>query len=40
LGLSRAYRLAEINGGSLWLESTPNIATTVTIELPARAPAT
>ncbi len=38
LGLSRAYRLAEINGGSLWLESTPNIATTVTIELPARAP--
>jgi signal transduction histidine kinase/HD-like signal output (HDOD) protein len=39
LGLSRAYRLAEINGGSLWLESTPNIATTVTIELPARAPA-
>lgn len=38
LGLSRAYRLAEINGGSLWLESKPQLATTVTIELPARAP--
>ena len=36
LGLSRAYRYAEINGGCLWLESTPNIGTTVTIELPAR----
>ena len=36
LGLSRAYRYAEINGGSLWLESTPNIGTTVTIEFPAR----
>jgi len=38
LGLSRAYRLAEINGGHLWVESTPNVGTTVTIELPARAP--
>jgi signal transduction histidine kinase len=38
LGLSRAYRLAEINGGELWLESTPKVGTTVTIELPARAP--
>ena len=38
LGLSRAYRLAEINGGSLWLESKPQLGTTVTIELPARAP--
>ena len=38
LGLSRAYRLVEINGGRLWLESTPNVGTTVTIELPARAP--
>ncbi len=38
LGLSRAYRLAEIHGGHLWLESTPNVGTTVTLELPARAP--
>ncbi len=38
LGLSRAYRLAEINGGRLWLESTPQVGTTVHIELPARAP--
>ena len=38
LGLSRAYRLAEINGGRLWLESTLNVGTIVTIELPARAP--
>jgi len=38
LGLSRAYRLAEINGGSLWLESKPQLGTAVTIELPARAP--
>ena len=38
LGLARAYRLAEINGGTLWLESTPNVGTTVTIELPARPP--
>ena len=37
LGLSRAYRLAEVNGGRLWLESTPNIGTTVFIELPSRA---
>jgi len=39
LGLSRAYRLAEINGGRLWIDSTPNVGTTVTIELPSRAPA-
>ncbi len=39
LGLSRAYRLAEINGGRLWIESAVNVGTTVTIELPARAPA-
>ncbi len=39
LGLSRAYRLADINGGRLWIESTRNVGTTVTIELPARAPA-
>jgi len=38
LGLSRAYRLAEINGGTLWLESKPQHGTKVTIELPARAP--
>lgn len=38
LGLSRAYRLAEINGGRLWLESTINVGTTVTIELPSCAP--
>ena len=38
LGLSRAYRLAEINGGSLWLESKPKLGTKVTIELPAPAP--
>jgi len=38
LGLSRAVRLAEINGGSLWLESTPNVGTVVSIELPARPP--
>ena len=37
LGLSRAYRLAEINGGRLWIDSTPNVGTTVTIELPSRA---
>lgn len=37
LGLSRAYRLAEINGGRLWIESSPQLGTTVTIELPARA---
>lgn len=39
LGLSRAYRLAEINGGRLWIDSTPTVGTTVTIELPSRAPA-
>ena len=38
LGLSRAYRLAELNGGRLWLESTPNVGTKVTLELPARPP--
>ncbi len=38
LGLSRAYRLVEINGGRLSLTSTPAVGTTVTIELPAGAP--
>lgn len=37
LGLSRAYRLAEINGGRLCIESKPNQGTTVSVELPARA---
>ncbi|RJP31455.1 MAG: HDOD domain-containing protein [Phycisphaerales bacterium] len=36
LGLSRAQRLAEINGGRLWLESDPQHGTTATLELPAR----
>lgn len=36
LGLSRAYRLAGVNGGHLWIDSSPNIGTTVTIELPSR----
>lgn len=40
LGLSKAYRLAEINGGRLWLESQTDRGTTVTIELPARPPTT
>ena len=39
LGLSRAYRFAEINGGRLWLDSKPGLVTTVTVELPARPPA-
>ena len=38
MGLSRAYRLVEVNGGRLWIDSTLNAGTTVTIELPARAP--
>ena len=38
LGLSKAFRFAEINGGRLWLDSTPNVGTIVSIELPARAP--
>jgi len=37
LGLSRAYRLVESNGGRLWIDSKVNIGTTVTLELPARA---
>jgi putative nucleotidyltransferase with HDIG domain len=36
LGLSLAYRLTEINNGQLRIRSTPNVGTTVTIELPAR----
>jgi signal transduction histidine kinase len=34
LGLSRAYRLAELNGGDLWLESLPKEGTTVYLRLP------
>ncbi len=40
LGLSRAYRFAEINGGRLSIESKPGTGTTVTLELPARQPTT
>ena len=39
LGLSHAYRLATINGGKLCLDSTVNVGTTATLELPARPPA-
>lgn len=35
LGLSRAARLAQINGGRLWLDSTEGEGTTVYVELPA-----
>jgi len=34
LGLSRAYRMAELNGGDLWLESSPEQGTTVFLRLP------
>jgi putative nucleotidyltransferase with HDIG domain len=33
LGLSRAYRLAELNGGDLWLESLPDEGTAVYVRL-------
>jgi len=36
LGLSRASRLAEINGGRWRIDSAPNAGTSVVIELPAR----
>jgi len=35
LGLSRAYRYAEINGGRIWLTSKAGEGTTVYVELPA-----
>jgi signal transduction histidine kinase len=35
LGLSRAARLVETNGGRLWLDSTPGQGTTVFVELPS-----
>lgn len=34
LGLSRAYRLAELNSGDLWLESLPGEGATVYVRLP------
>ena len=37
LGLSRAARLVEVNGGRLWLESTQGNGSTVYLSLPARA---
>ncbi len=37
LGLSRAARLVENNGGRLWLESSPGGGTRVFLSLPARA---
>lgn len=37
LGLSRSYRLVDINGGQIWIRSTPQIGTIVTVELPACA---
>ncbi|MCB9850658.1 MAG: HDOD domain-containing protein [Phycisphaerales bacterium] len=38
LGLSRAARLVEINGGRMWIDSTEDSGTTVHLALPARAP--
>ncbi len=35
-GLSRAVRLAEVNGGRLWLESSPSVGTRAIVALPAR----
>ncbi len=35
LGLSRAYRLAEINGGNWRIDSSPNAGTSVVVELPS-----
>ncbi len=37
LGLSRAARLVEVNGGRLWLESTQGSGSTIYLSLPARA---
>jgi len=36
LGLSVCRRLIEMHGGRIWLESTPNIGTTVFFHLPKR----
>lgn len=38
LGLSRTYRLTELNGGRLDLESAVGVGTTVTLDFPRRAP--
>lgn len=38
LGLSRTYRLIEINGGRMRIDSAPHAGTKVTIELPANPP--
>jgi putative nucleotidyltransferase with HDIG domain len=38
LGLARAYRLVDVNGGRLRLESTPGSGTTAVIELPTGPP--
>ena len=40
LGLSVCRRLVEMHGGRIWLESTPNIGTTVLFYLPKRSSAT
>lgn len=37
LGLSRAYRLTELNGGRLDIESTVGVGTTVTLDFPRQA---
>lgn len=36
LGLSKAFRLTEINGGRFWIDSAPGLGTTVTLELPTK----
>ncbi len=36
MGLTRAHRLVEINGGRLWIESEVDRGTSVSIELPSR----
>jgi len=38
MGLTLGYRLAEINGGRLWINSRLGEGTRVTIELPGRPP--
>ncbi len=37
LGLSRAARYIEVNGGQLWIDSTEGVGTTVSFSLPARS---
>jgi signal transduction histidine kinase len=38
LGLSTACRLTEVNGGKLWIDSTPGVGTTVTLVFDAEIP--